>query len=404
MHHTLFNLGDAQEVDRAMLWPSNALSKVMRSDTAQADSKRLLLVSSARAEIVSAQAVFQSSTDLSAVAASITDLKHTETDAIIPVSAVSLQWVRYIDIDRNTAGIPDDELVVKAPASIPDPYWEAASISVKAGQAQPIWMEIHVPGRRPGRGLSRYIAGEGGDESFEMPVHLHVWNFKVPSERHLSVINWWRFPGLGFDDIKPYSEEYWDLLGRFCAFLVEHRQTDIQTSIGLIQEIGDDQQGYSYDTSRLERYAQVAFRAGIRQIHLHSVGRRTANITDPSSRIVPNEPSLRRLAVWEKVIRRRDWRDRFLVSISDEPFIHHEESYAAMVDRVHEIAPSVRCVEAVETVVPRRVGYICSQAEPSQFVARRSLSGSNAKGRNCGFTPAVIRSDAIPIVSWTNLC
>jgi hypothetical protein len=63
---------------------------------------------------------------------------------------------------------------------------------------------------------------------------------------------------------------------------------------------------------------------------------------------VPNESSLRRLAVWQKVITHRDWRDRFLVSISDEPFIHHEESYAAMVDRVHEIAPSVRCVEAVE--------------------------------------------------------
>jgi hypothetical protein len=63
---------------------------------------------------------------------------------------------------------------------------------------------------------------------------------------------------------------------------------------------------------------------------------------------VPNESGLRRLATWEKVVRRRNWQDRFLVSISDEPFIHHEESYAAIVDRVHEIAPSIRCIEAVE--------------------------------------------------------
>jgi hypothetical protein len=341
-------LGFAQQVDKAMLWPSDALSKVMRSDTPQANSEHLLRIFGARDEIVSSQAVFRPASDISAAAASITGLKHTKSDAIIPASAVKLQWVRYIDIDRNTTGIPDDELVVKAPASIPDPFWETPSIPVRANQAQPIWMEFHVPGNARAGEYRGKLQVTAGDESFEIPVELHIRDFTVPSQRHLSVINWWRFPGLGFDDVKPYSEEYWDLLGRFCAFLVEHRQTDIQTSIGLIRETGDDQGDYSYDTSRLERYAQVAFEAGVGQIHLHSVGRRTANITDPSSRIVPNESSLRRLVAWEKVVRRRDWRERFLVSISDEPFIHHEESYAAMVNRVHDVAPSVRCIEAVE--------------------------------------------------------
>jgi len=338
----------AQQVDKAALWPSNALSKVMRSDRRQADAKHLLGVSGARAEIVSSQAVLWPPSNISTATATITDLKHTESDAVIPASAVRLQWVRYIDINRNTTGIPDDELVAKAPASIPDPFWEAASISVEAGKAQPIWMEIHVPGNARAGDYRGMLQARAGNQSFGVTVELHVWDFDVPSQRHLSVINWWRFPGLGFANVKPYSDDYWSLLGQFCTFLVEHRQTDIQTSIGLIQETGTDQRGYSYDTSRLERYAQVAFGAGIRQIHLHSVGRRTANLTDPDSRIVPNESSLRRLAMWEEVVRRRNWRDRFLVSISDEPFIHHEESYAAMVDRVHEIAPSIRCIEAVE--------------------------------------------------------
>ena len=340
--------GMAQAVDKVVLWPSDALSKVMRSDIPKANDEYLLQITAARTEIASSQTVFRPHKSVSAASVSITSLRCNKGDAIIPASAVRLQWVRYLDINRNTGGIPDDELVVKAPVSIPDPFWEASNIPIEANQAQPIWIEIHVPrNARPGDYHGKLVV-TAEKESYEMPVTLHVWDFEVPSQRHLSVINWWRFPGLGFEDIQPYSEEYWDLLGRFCAFLVEHRQTDIQTSIGLIQETGDEQQGYSYDTSGLERYAEVAFEAGIRQIHLHSVGRRTAHLTDPSSRIEPNKSSLRRLAAWEKIVQQRNWRDRFLVSISDEPFIHHEESYAAMVDRVHELAPSVRCIEAVE--------------------------------------------------------
>ena len=339
--------GSAQAADKAMLWPGNALSKVLRSDMPKAGGEHLLRVTAARAEVASSQLVFRPHKDVRTASMRITDLRSNKGDTI-PASAVKLQWVRYIDINRNSAGIPDDELVAKAPASVPDPFWQAKSIPVKAKQAQPIWIEFHVPKDAAPGGYDGKLTVTADKESFQMPVDLHVWKFEVPSRRHLSVINWWSFPGRGFEEVKSYSEKYWDLLKRFCEFLVRHRQTDIQTSIGLIRETGGGRQKYSYDTARLERYAEVAFKAGIRQIHLHSVGRRTASLTDPTSRITPNESSLRRLAAWEKVIRRRNWQNRFLVSISDEPFIHHEETYAAMVDRVHRLAPGIRCIEAVE--------------------------------------------------------
>lgn len=330
------------------LWPSNALTKVLRSDKQEANTNNSLQITAGRAEIVSSQAVFRPHKNVATASFSISNLGHLQADTMIPTSAIKLQWVRYIDINRNTAGIPDDELIARSPTSIPDPFWENSTIPVRAENAQPIWIEIHVPQNAKPGDYNGKLTVTTEAESFEMPVTLHVWNFEVPSERHLSVINWWNFPGLGFKKVKPYSNEYWDLLGRFCAFLVEHRQTDVQTSLNLVQEKSDGKQGYSYDTSRLERYAEVAFEAGIRQIHLHSVGRRTESITNPTSRIKPNESSLRRLAEWEKIIQRRNWQNRFLVSISDEPFIHHEESFSAMVDRVHETAPSVRCIEAVE--------------------------------------------------------
>ncbi len=326
------------------LWPSDCLTKVLRSARADGLSDALRM-SGARGETVSGQAVFRPEIDTGSAAVSISDLRHRGSTATIPAGAVKLQWVRYIDITRNTAGVPLDELTAKAPASIPDPYWEDDTIPVKAAQAQPIWIEIRVPRDAwPGDYEGKLAVTTGGKE-LSLPVSLHVWSFEMPTERHLSVVNWWNFPGRGFEN---RESEYWDLLARFAEFLVQHRQTDLSAGIGMITESDDATKGFTHDTSRLERYADVVFKAGIRQIHLHAVGHRTAGILDPLSQVKPNEANLRRLSAWEKVIHRRGWQRRFAVSIVDEPFIWYEDSYADTVDLVHKAAPSVRVIEAVE--------------------------------------------------------
>ena len=104
-----------------------------------------MLIEGARGEIASGQVVYRSREKRSGVTAIITDLRQRETGETIPSTAVHLQWVRYIDVTRNSAGVPADELVATAPASIPDPYWEESAIQVAADQAQPLWIEVHVP-------------------------------------------------------------------------------------------------------------------------------------------------------------------------------------------------------------------------------------------------------------------
>jgi len=326
------------------LWAADALTKVLRSAKPAGAGVDVLQLSGARREIVSAQAVLRSAAQVVAAQATISDLRHRTSDAVIPASAVRLQWVRYLDITRNS-DLPADELVARAPASIPDPFWEASAISVNPDQAQPLWLEVHVPADAAAGDYEGRLSVKADDTALALPITLRVWDFEVPQERGLSVVNWWQFPGIGFEGHGP---DDWALLRRFAEFLVEHRQTDLATEIARIQESGDPQSGYTYDTSRLERYAEVAFAAGIRQIHLHSVGRRTAGILDPTCRVEPDEGNLRRLAAWEKVIQRRGWQRRFVTSIVDEPFVYYEDSYRAVVDRVHALAPSVRCLEAVE--------------------------------------------------------
>jgi len=331
------------------LWPSNSLTKVLRSAKPDPE-KGVLEASGAKGEIVSTQAVFRSTTDVASVKAKISNLVHGPSGTAIPAESVKLQWVRYIDITKNTEGVPADELIAIAPVSIPDPYWADAAIKIEANQAQPLWIEIHVPPTAEAGDYSGKLAVTDGKTETTLPVKLHVWNFEVPRQRHLSVINWWNFPGLGFNHwVKPYTEEYWKLLEESCAFLVEHRQTDVNVPVNIIEETGDDKIGYKHDTGKIEHYAEIAFKAGIQRIHFHSLARMTGNRHLGNTRIVLIESNLRRLTAFEQVIQKRNWKDRFLVSIRDEPFIYQEESYKKTVEIAHKKIPSIKIIEAVQT-------------------------------------------------------
>ena len=62
----------------------------------------------------------------------MSDLRPQAAGAAIPAKAIGLQWVRYIDITRNS-DIPADERVAQAPSSIPDPFWEGPTVTVPGG-------------------------------------------------------------------------------------------------------------------------------------------------------------------------------------------------------------------------------------------------------------------------------
>ena len=348
------------------IWASDSLTKVMRSAAPPHEGAARLELSGARGEIVSGQAVLRPGRDVVGAGARMTELRHCDSAAVIPASAVKLQWVRYIDVTRNSSDVPENELLFKAPASVPDPYWEHPNIPVKSGHAQPVWIEIHVPRDALAGDYEGKLSVTADGQTVELPVSLRVWGFEMSAERHLSVINWWRFPGdrahhqpdgdlpvinwwrLPGDE-SPGHDEDWSQLRKACEFLVEHRQTDVNVEIEMIKEGGDVEKDGSWDTGRLERFCETAFAAGIRQIHLHTVGRRTGSILDPMTRIEAKAGAFRRLAAWEQVIQRRGWQRRFAVGIVDEPFVYYEDSYADIVDLVHKTAPSVRCIEAVET-------------------------------------------------------
>ena len=281
--------------------------------------------------------------------AALSDLRPADGGSVtLPGSCARLQWVRYVQVSTNTAEIPLDELVARAPVSLPDPFWEGAECNVEPNQPQPLWLELDLPLEAPPGKYLGELTVSGRSNRCALAVSLTVRNFALSGERHQKVIQWWDFPGRTFEKLTPGSPAYWQHLERCCAFVRRHRQTDIWAQWSLVEE-KKLTNGTTWDASLFEKYAETAFNAGIRAVQFGSVGRHTKYQLDPDSRTEAVEANFGRLAAVEEVVQRRGWKGRVLTGVADEPFIYHEATYGKVLERVRQAAPSVGVIEAVES-------------------------------------------------------
>jgi hypothetical protein len=358
---TMTAIDGGAAAQKADLWGVDPLTKVMRDAAPPADQGTARL-EGARGEVVSGQLAFRPAADAKVVSAAVTDLKNgTQT---IPAACITLQWERYIDITRNTDGVPADELVAKVPASIPDPYWETAAIDAAAGMTQPLWIEVDVPHTAPAGEYSGTLTLSWDSGSAALPITLTVWDFDLPTTPHQQVTNWFSFPGQGYN-IVPGSSEYWDLLAKFAQAMVAHRQTCFLAFLSEITTTYDRDKGYVCDFSTLDRWAEVFFGAGMQRMELVWTGRATLIVNDPAARILPVDfavevkdpgieltPEQKLRGIMEQVekhVRAKGWQSKVMVHICDEPFVPVESSYRQVAQIVREAAPSLKVIEAVET-------------------------------------------------------
>lgn len=327
--------------------PSSPLTKVLRISSPEVGDA--LSIDGARGETVSAQAVLVPGDTPDVVTASVSDLTCGDGKASVPSGAIRLQWVRYMDITANTVGIPADELIAKAPVSIPDPFWEDTERPVDGRAAQPLWIEIDVPkSTNPGEYHGALVV-KGRSGQCSLPITLRVRGFRLSDERHQRVIQWWDIPGRGFEQLKPGTDAYWRHLERCCALVHRHRQTDVRVGWELIGRKTSGSGRAEWDTAIFEKFVDIAFKSGLRAVQFAALGRHTKYQLDPTSRTESVEDNMGRLAAVEKVVKRRGWQGRVLTSLADEPFIYHEASYRTLLKRAREVAPSVGVIEAVET-------------------------------------------------------
>ncbi len=162
------------------IWSAPIVEKVYKPQSSPVTQKPIL-IQAARQESEAFQLVLQSSADQD-LPIFINDLVGEE--GTIPASQVQVFRVDYVPLDQISDSY--GRLV-----AWPDPLFPLSSgdsVHFTAGENQPLWVRVTVPGGSPA-GLYTGTLGLG---SIQIPYNLEVWDFYLPESAYLET-------SVGFD-------------------------------------------------------------------------------------------------------------------------------------------------------------------------------------------------------------
>ena len=243
-------------------------------------------------------------------------------------------------------------------------------VSLKPGESQGVWITLFVPKGTPGGLYSGVIEIKNETVQKEIPVSLTVFPFELPDARSFYMTNWWSGGNFAkYHNVEYMSEEYWTLLEAYIKDMGEHRQNVIlaqwvPSANDLVRAKRDENGNWEFDFSRFERLLQLAEKYGVAdRIELahvggidrqtHQVNFRSATVADKDGNNVSLsadewlEPSLKAICDYLKKTGRLD---RAMVHVADEPYLPDIDSWRAASQRVRDIAPDLKQIDAIETV------------------------------------------------------
>ncbi len=354
--------------DKLLIWPVDSLEKILPDaepgagpDVAEADA--------CRGEVISAQLAVRATKPLQDLRVEIPPVRHEETGAT--GVEVRPRFVGRVPVKANTPNTPKDELICTAPCLVPDPLLVEETVTVDAGQAQPVWLTVSVPPDAPAgnwSGLAR-ISAEG--ETAEIPLRLTVHPVALPVEGNLWVTNWMNLGHFArFYGTELYTDRFWQVVESFAANMGVHRQNVVLCPNELIQIFQESNGALAFDFTRYDRWVGIFDEAGCAKLleggHLGRRGegkwetpwfewrkfpvrRRDGSSVELDPEVVVRELVKNLIAH----VRERGWLDRFAMHIVDEPAPHTEADYKKKSQLVHQWAPGVRFLEAMSLMDAR---------------------------------------------------
>ncbi|HPD14634.1 MAG TPA: DUF6067 family protein [Planctomycetota bacterium] len=161
------------------LGSADTMEKVFRDEAWTRGPAEKLTLEAARHEVEGIQLVVAptSKAGLRSVSIEASDLRCGRS--LIPKANVTWNVVGYVKTEKPAYKAPRE-------GWWPDPLMPAAPFDVKAGEVQPVWLSVRVPGDAP-PGLYRgkvTVRAEGQPQQ-SLPIELRVWDFAIPKQQHL---------------------------------------------------------------------------------------------------------------------------------------------------------------------------------------------------------------------------
>ena len=346
-----------------ILWPADSLTRVFEDSQPEYESSTIKL-KAAQNEYESAQLVITAKRDLTSLKAYAVDLKDDKGNSI-PKGNVKLNFVGFIPISKNTPYTPDCRLERKAPCRIPDPLLEADCIDLKGGKSQPVWITVYVPkGTPPGeyKGAVKVSCREGEGE---VQLSLEVLPFELPSVRHLLVTNWINLGNIAkAHQVKLWSEEFFSILAKYAEIMTKHCQNVILTPWSLVK-VYKEEKGLSFDFSLFDKYVETFMKAGAAdRIEVSHVAHprsgwgtevvlseieATDRRTGKRIKLSPQEGLGPLLSALQDHLKAKEWLEKAMIHISDEPSISNIASWKKASCFVADFAPELRRIDAIES-------------------------------------------------------
>jgi len=326
--------------------------------------------------------VIKAGKDLGRVTIYVSPLRHAESSVLLPENSIKLNFVGSIPIEQNTPKYRKADLIRPAPARFPDYLAEEKETSVEKGTYKAVFLTVKIPrdadagtytgsiiAKTCGTGFQPVVHGQDGRATRSLPLRLTVYPLTLPDERHLMVTEWYttgRFQKFhGIDSSDP--EQFYRMLGIYASNMAEHRQNVFRVSLDLISSKLSEGGKFKFDFSRFDKWAQIFWDTGRMNLletgfvarfgeggwSSHEIVLRDFRVEKEStSRMitVPGKEFLPQfLPALENHLREKGWLEKTVFHIADEPSNHNVMSWREASQFVHEHAPALRRIDAIET-------------------------------------------------------
>jgi hypothetical protein len=322
-----------------------------------------------RNECVSAQCIIKANQDLQKVTVSLSPLKHTALSTSLPSKALEWNFIGSIPIEENTPKYRKTDLIRAAPARFPDYLAEDSQVSVKKGNYKAVYLTIKIPRNADAGDYKGNVTIQADNAEISLPLHLRVYPLTLPDERHLMVTEWYttgyfrKFHDIDASD----SQRFYEMLGIYAENMAEHRQNVFRVSLDLIECKQTTDGNLKFDFSRFDKWAETFWKTGrmdlletgfvarfgeggwssneilLRdfRVQVESTGER---ITLAGKEFLPHF-----LPALENHLREKGWLEKTVFHIADEPSNHNIMSWRDASEFVHQHAPALRRMDAIET-------------------------------------------------------